>query len=82
MNDPTARAASRNVENAKPAAALVYRGATAERVWLDRATARAVTAMLRITRDGRGDLRGHLNEEAARLLQQTDGTASNEGHHS
>lgn len=82
MNDPTARAASRNLDTSAPVAALVYRGATSERVWLDRSTARALTGLLRLTRAADGALHGQLNEEAARLLQQTDGRASNEGHHS
>lgn len=78
--DPTAKAAMRSIETADRTAALVFRGATSERVWLDRATARTLAGILHVRRDPAGELHGRIKEEAAALLQQDDGQALTKEH--
>lgn len=79
MKDPTAKAAERNVETSDRAAALVFRGATSERVWIDRETARTIAGMLHVRRDEAGDLHGRINEKTAALLEQNGGQTPMEG---
>ncbi len=79
MKDPTAKLAARNLETADRSAALVFRGATSERVWIDRQTARAIAGMLAVRRDQAGELHGRLNEKTAALLHQDDGRTPVEG---
>lgn len=80
--DPTAKAAMRSIETADRTAALVFRGATSERVWLDRATARTLAGIIHIRRDPAGELHGRIKEEAAALLHQDDGEVTSKGNQS
>ncbi|QYF98105.1 hypothetical protein [Microbacterium sp. PAMC21962] len=80
--DPTANAAIRSIETADRPAALVFRGATSERVWLDRATARTLAGIIHVRRDPAGELHGRIKEEAAALLHQDDGEVTSKGNQS
>lgn len=77
--DPTAGIAAMNIEAQDRTAALVFRGAVAERVWIDAATARALVEVLHVRRDQTGELHGRLKTDAPDLLARIQGQELHEG---
>lgn len=81
MHDPTAKAAAANVDGAQVAAILTFRNTDnqPEQRYLDVVTLATLGRLVRGFRDDHGRIHVRFKEEAAALLEQSDGQAPTRG---